>query len=110
MRAPDSIPRLRSLRRWFLATFALIAPGLGAIVLVFGDGCAACPFLAVVPFFVLGAMLGTARCPRCAKTFFWGWEAGSNPLAESCRHCGLSLRQGISEDEPVDSRPEKRPD
>ncbi len=96
MPSTPSIQRLRFLRFWFLAAFALVVPALGALTLLFGEECLPCLIPAVLPFFVLGTMLAIARCPRCAKTFWglggwlqfpWLWLA----VTAVCRFSGESL-------------------
>ena len=95
--------RLWLLRALFMASFALIPIGVGAVALLFGEDCGSCLALPAVPFVVVGLLLAQARCPRCTRTFFWSWQRGSNPLSANCRHCGLPLRsQPEQSNESVD--------
>jgi hypothetical protein len=40
--------------------------------------------------FIAGVPYSMSRCPRCGNFFFWrAWA--SNPFAEKCMNCSLSL-------------------
>ncbi len=44
--------------------------------------------------FLASVFVTFSRCPNCGDFFHWAY-LWCNPLARSCRHCGLSLNAGL---------------
>jgi hypothetical protein len=79
---------LRRARLAHLLAFAFIPVGATASVRAFGDDLAfPAVAVAVIPYFVSGYRLTTAKCPKCNDHFFWSFTRGANPVANRCLHC-----------------------